>query len=85
MNYDDFTITGNGDGTFTLTPKSKPADASELVQEYRRIKSRGEALLAKRQRINAELATLVARRDELRALLLAESVDPDGTPVDEAP
>ena len=80
MNFDDFNITSNGDGTYTLTPKNGTAQADALVAEYRAIKARGENLLAKRARINAELTELVARRDELKAILLGDGVDPEPVP-----
>jgi len=79
MNFDDYDITDNGDGTFTLTPKTlPPIDTVALLREYRAIRDRGLALLAQRNDINAELAVLVARRDEIRALLVASGyTNPD--------
>ena len=77
MDLNDFNITSNGDGTYTLTPKDPSADTAALVREYRRIKQKGMALLAHRNDINAKLQELVARRDEIKAILLADGVDGD--------
>lgn len=79
MNFDDYDITDNGDGTFTLTPKAlPPIDTEALLREYRAIRDSGIALLERRSDINAKLAVLVARRDEIRALLVASGyTNPD--------
>lgn len=79
MNFDDYDITDNGDGTFTLTPKAlAPIDTVALLMEYRAIRDRGLALLAQRNDISAELGILVARRDEIRAILVASGyANPD--------
>jgi len=71
MNFDAFDITDNGDGTFTLTPKDPLTDIPELLAEYRNIRNTGLAILATRNDLNDKLAALVARRDEIRALLVA--------------
>lgn len=77
MNLDDFNITDNGDGTFTLTPKNASVGTKALVDEYRAIKAKGLALLDHRNDINDKLQALVARRDEIKAILLAAGVDGD--------
>lgn len=77
MNLNDFNITDNGDGTFTLTPKDGSILTKELVAEYRKIKEQGAALLAHRNQINTKLQALVARRDELKAIAQGAGVDPD--------
>lgn len=79
MNFDDYDITDNGDGTFTLTPKVPlTIDIAALLAEYRAVRDQGKALLAQRNEINATLAMLVARRDEIRAMLIAAGyTDPD--------
>jgi hypothetical protein len=79
MNFDDYDITDNGDGTFTLTPKVPlTIDIAALLAEYRAIRDQGKALLAQRNDINATLTLLVARRDEIRAILVASGyTDPD--------
>ena len=71
MNYDDYDITDNGDGTFTLTPKvALEIDTAALLAEYRAIRGEGAALLTQRNDLNTQLATLVARRDEIRTILV---------------
>lgn len=78
MKLDDFNLTDNGDGTFTLAPKDPSIETAELVTEYRRIRDRALALLATRDDINTELQALAARRDELRTLATTAGVaDPD--------
>ena len=79
MNYDDYDITDNGDGTFTLTPKvALEIDTAALLAEYRAIRDEGKVLLSQRNDINAILATMVARRDEIRTLLVDSGyTDPD--------
>jgi len=72
MNFDDYDITDNGDGTFTLTPKVPlTVDTAALLAEYRTIRDEGKSVLAQRNGLNSLLATLVARRDEIRAILIA--------------
>lgn len=79
MNFDDYDITDNGDGTFTLTPKVVlTIDTAALLAEYRAIRDEGKVLLSQRNDINAILATMVARRDEIRTLLVDSGyTDPD--------
>lgn len=72
MNYDDYNITDNGDGTFTLTPKTLPAiDLAALKEEYQSIRDQAVTLLAHRDEVNAKLQALAARRDELKAIYQA--------------
>ena len=79
MNFDDYDITDNGDGTFTLTPKvALTIDTAALITEYRAIRDQGVALLTQRNDINGQLAPMVARRDEIRAILVASGyTNPD--------
>lgn len=76
ISYDQFDITDNGDGTYSLTPKTGTRPASEIVVEYRAVRNRVKSVRAQRNLLNDKLAVLTARRDELRALILAH--DPDG-------
>ena len=69
MNYDDYDIIDNGDGTFTLTPKTLPAiDIDALKAEYQAVRDTAQALLAHRNDVNVKLQELAARRDELKAI-----------------
>jgi len=78
MNYDNYDITDNGDGTFTLTPKTLPSiDTLALVIEYRSIRDKGIALLDHRSQINDRLTALAARRDEIKAILQTAGIDGD--------
>lgn len=78
MTLDDFNydVTDNGDGTFSVVFAT--IDTAALITEYRAIRDRGLKVLARRNDFNTELATLVARRDDIRAILVASGVvDPD--------
>ena len=78
MNFDDFDLTDNGDGTFTLTPKNPVTDQATLIAEYRSIRDQAATLLAHRDEVIAKLQALAARRDEIRALLVTSGVgNPD--------
>lgn len=77
MTYDDYDITDNGDGTFTLTPKTLPnADHDEIRREYRAIRDQIVTMRDHRDQVVAKIQALVLRRDELKALLLTYG-DPD--------
>lgn len=79
MNFDNYDLTSNGDGTYTLTPKAGPApiDTAALVEEYRALRGKALALKDHRDQVIAKLQALGARRDELKALLQTDGVDGD--------
>lgn len=71
MELDDFNIVYNGDGTFTLVPKTQPVNLATLREEYRRLRAVAQALLDQRAEINAKVQEFSTRRDELLAILQA--------------
>lgn len=86
ITYNDieFDVVDNQDGTFTLTPVG-PATAAELIAEYRKIRDEGLHIVAYRDKVQAQyiekgdrLTELIARRDEIKALLEGAGEDPDG-------
>ena len=85
----DFDVTDNGDGTFTLTPTA-PVSALALRTEYRTLREDVVRLASRRvahkARLDATIAALTAvkaRRDALKLLLETSGdteLDADLTP-----